>query len=259
MDELKNLTWSYSSMNLFENCPYGFKLTYIDRKKRVSNIFAEIGSATHAVFEDYFNDEAEIFELEDLFRKKYEYYVKSPVPKNLLKFNYEDKTIELISKYFRTIEINRDNYEPLCIEGKAEYKIYNVSIVVKPDLIVRRKSDNKVILYDYKTSKYDKEKHSGYAYQCSLYKHIWEQVSGIHVDEMAIIYVKELTKKRGEEPKNGKIVPLEYDEKVMDRFLYDISSIIAERDWKPKLEQFQCENICSVRNSCRYKENTFGL
>lgn len=233
-------------------------MMYIDKTKRESNIFGEVDNSVHSTFEAYFRNEIEIFELNKFFLEIYEDNVKSPVPQNLVKYNYEENNKTLISEYFKNTNFNKYDYEVLCIEDRIEYETYGVKIVVKPDLILRRLSDGKVILFDYKTSKYDKAKHSGYTYQCSLYKNLFEKVKGIMIDEMAIIYVKEKTKKRGETPVDGKTVEVVYDEKVLDRFLYDISNILAERDWKPNLDQFFCNSLCSVRSMCEQKQYTFG-
>jgi putative RecB family exonuclease len=256
---LKNMVYSYSSVSSFDTCPLSFKLMYLDKMKRESNIFGELGNATHSTFEAYFRDEAEIFELKELFLDNCKKQVKTPAPDSLLKYNYEENNINLISEYFSHTELDKSKYEVLCIEDKIEYEIHGIKIVIRPDLIVRRIEDEKVLLFDYKTSKYSKDSHAGYAYQCSLYKYIFEIVRGIHIDEMWIIYVKEKTKKRGQEPKDGKTVELLYDEKVMNRFLYDVSGILAERDWKANLDQFFCNSLCSVRKSCKQKEYTFGI
>jgi len=256
---LKNMTWSYSSVNTFETCPYSFKLTYLDREKRAENIFSQVGNSVHSTFEEYFKGEVEIFEMDNRFLENYQKYVKLSPPRMLLKYNYEEKNIDLISKYFRNMDLSREDFEVLCIEDKIEYAQDGIKIVVKPDLIVRRLSDGKVTLYDYKTSSYKKDSHSGYAYQCSLYACLYEKVKGVHIDEMNIIYVKEQTKRRGEQPKFGRIIPMVYDEKVLGKFYYGVSGILAEREWNPKLEQFFCNEICSMRKICGYKENTFGV
>ena len=255
---LKNMVYSYSSVNGFSTCKTMFKLTYLDKVKRVGNIFSEFGTAAHNVMEKLFSNECEVWDLNELFLDLYKETVVTPPPASLGQ-KYEEGMLDGLSKFFSTTNLNVDNYEVLCMEEKLEYAVDDINIVVKPDLILRRKSDGKVLLWDYKTSGYKKSSHEGYAYQCSLYAKIYELVKGIHVDELTILYFKETVKPRGKDLIYGKFVNMVYDESVLDIFISDVKKIRQEKAWDATPDQFFCCNICSVKTACEAKEHFFGV
>ena len=254
------MVWSYSSMNSFKTCKKMFFLSYIEKNKnRDGNLFACFGNLAHFVMEEYFKGNVEVYELDKLFKDNYDKFITYNAPVALQKFNYEDNTKDKLLKFFNSIEIDNLAYEPICMEDKIEYEIDGIKIVIKPDLIIRRKSDGKVILWDYKTSNYKKESHAEYAYQCSLYAKIYEIVTGIHVDEMNILYFKETVKPRGKPIIYGRFVPLEYDENVLERFISDVKDIFNAETWEANLDDFFCQNICSFRNgTCEEKALRYG-
>lgn len=252
---LNNMVWSYSSMNAFKTCPLSFKFSYLDKvKNREGNIFSELGNISHFVMEEYFKGNVEVYELDKLFIDNYDKFVTYNAPTALQKFNYEENTKDKLLKFFNNTDIDNLAYEPLCMEDKYLYEIEGIKIVIKPDLIIRRKADGKVILWDYKTSGYKKDSHAEYAYQCSLYAKIYEIVTGTHIDEMNILYFKETVKPRGKPIIYGRFVPLEYNENVLERFVSDVKKIFNAETWEANLDDFFCQNICSYRNgTCEEK------
>lgn len=260
LEILKNMTFSYSSMNAFKTCPLSFKFSYLDKvKNRDGNIFSDLGNLAHYVMEQYFKGEVEVYELDKLFKDNYDKFVTYNAPTALQRFNYEENTKDKMLKFFNNTDIDNSIYEILCMEDKVNYEIDGIKIVIKPDLIIRRKSDGRVILWDYKTSNYSKDSHAGYAYQCSLYAKIYEIVNGIHVDEMNILYFKETVKPRGKPLIYGRFISLEYDENVLEKFVSDVKDIFNAETWKANLDDFFCQNICGFRNgTCKEKEDRYG-
>ena len=50
--------WSISKLNTYDNCPYGYYKTYIDKDRGKDNIYSFAGSEIHDVIEDIYNDKA---------------------------------------------------------------------------------------------------------------------------------------------------------------------------------------------------------
>ena len=256
---LQNMKYSYSSVSGFFQCKLAFVYNYFYRVQRAENIFAQIGTVSHEVMEEYMAGNIEVFELEQYFRDKYAEKVTCSAP-SMLGQKFEESTIEKMTKFFSTTDFDRESYEILCMENKYEHVLDgDIKLVVKPDLIVRRKTDGKVILYDYKTSSYKKDSHAGYAKQCSLYKAIFEIVTGIHVDEMKILYFKETVKPRGKPLIYGRFIDLEYNENILEQFISDVKAIRAEKEWSASPDEFFCNNLCSARIMCDVKEKVFGF
>lgn len=247
-------------MNAFKTCPKMFDFSYLEKEKnRDGNLFSDFGNLSHFVMEEYFKGNVEVYELDKLFEDNYSKFITYNEPQILKKYNYEETTKQKLLKFFNNTDIDNLEYEPICMEDKIEYAVDGIKIVIKPDLIIRRKSDGRVILWDYKTSNYKKESHAEYAYQCSLYAKIYEIVKGIHIDEMNILYFKETVKPRGKPMIYGRFVPLEYDENVLERFVSDVKNIFNSETWDAKLDDFFCTNICSFRvKTCEDKINRYG-
>lgn len=241
--DAETFTYSYSSLSSFETCPYGFKRNYIDRQVQVGNFFAQFGSLVHSVFEAYLKGELEVFELSMKFSEEYPTAITIDPPPLIP--NMEENYIKSVKEFFEKTDFDAYKYEPICIEGKYNITIDGINLVVKPDAILRRKDDKKVILLDFKTSKYTKKKHDEYSVQMSLYAVLFEKITGIHIDETLILYVRE-----------GKFRPVKkIDENILDWVKDVVGQIRAEKEWVAKPdEEFYCSYICGVRNSCRFKK-----
>jgi len=260
---LKDMVWSYSSVGAYKQCPLSFQFMYLYKIQRANNIFAESGSAAHDVMEKIFSKEIEVFEAEHAFLEAYKKFVTCSPPPQLGQ-RYEENTIQKMRLFFSNLDIDVDDYEVLCMEDKYNYEVEDIKIVIKPDLIVRRKSDGKILLWDYKTSLYKKESHEGYAKQCSLYKRIYEEVTGNKIDEMSILYFKETSKVRKTKEKDGYVVygrfiDLEYIPEVLETFVEDVKKIRNESVWDANLDEFYCQSLCSARKVCDFKEKHFGF
>jgi CRISPR/Cas system-associated exonuclease Cas4 (RecB family) len=256
---LNKMVYSYSSVSGFETCPLMFEYQYFYKVQRLPNYFAQLGTLAHEIMEKYFREELEIFELSNEFKDKYDEVVTFPVPSSLGE-KFVDKTMEEMRLFFSTTTFDRNKYEVLCMEDKYVYEKDGIKIVAKPDLIIRNKETGEVILLDYKTSRYKKDSHSGYAQQLSLYKAIFESVKGIKINRMQILYFKESSKVRGEDRRiYGRFIDLEYNENILDEFMEKISLIKQEKEWVAKPDQFFCSFLCSARGVCDVKERTFGI
>jgi CRISPR/Cas system-associated exonuclease Cas4 (RecB family) len=245
-EKLKTMAFSHSSVNGFKQCPLMFKMTYFEKHEKKQNIYAQWGNLAHFVMESFLTGKIEVWELDTLYKDKYNDFVNVPAPVPLSK--YVQPTIEKFEKFFREFEMDLDEYEILSVEEKFETMIEDVKIVVKPDSILKRKSDGKIILYDYKTSSYKKESYESYCKQVSLYAAIYKMVTGRVIDECYILYLKD-----------GREKEVELDYNVVDEFTSTVKEIREEEDWEAKPEEFFCRNICSVRDSCEVKARKFGI
>ena len=65
------MTWSFSRLNSFDNCPYEWRLNYIDNEKRKDNFFAQFGSLCHGILEDYAKNKLSLFEVSDAYEDRF--------------------------------------------------------------------------------------------------------------------------------------------------------------------------------------------
>lgn len=248
---LDNLRFSFSSVSSFETCKLGFKLAYIDRKDREGSFYGDYGSFIHSIIEKYVKNELDISELLCYYTDHYQENVKTdpPIyPSTLGRDYYEDGF-----KFFKNFKFDTENYEFIFIEDSITYEYKDIKLIVKPDLVLKNKKTNKIILVDYKTSKlkgnsYDKKKIEGYKKQMLLYVYFIWQAKKIPIDSVSIWFVR-----------NNEVVSFDIDNyetiKNTEWFENTISKIKQESDWtanNSKSNKYFCENLCGTRKSCPY-------
>lgn len=241
---LDNMVWSFSSVNSYCTCPYAFKLSYINKKEKVNNAFAEFGSFVHSLLEKYFKGEIEFFELSQMYESEYDSNVTHEFPS--LKFcDLETKYYEDGINYLNSFEGIADNLQVVGVEQEINLKLNGKAFIGYIDLILKDTNDNKYIIVDHKSKgkfKSKKEKEH-YMYQLYLYS----------------VYIKE---KFGEYPKElkfnmfrtGTFETEQFDEKKLKKALnwfdFTIDLIYSDDTFIKIKDEFYCNNLCGVREHC---------
>lgn len=268
---LDDKTWSFSSVNSYENCPKCFYLLYLQDPplKKDQNAFAQWGSHGHSLFERYVDGELELYEMGETYEKEYDEKVTLRFPPNKyvdLNESYHDKGKE----YFETLEGFPDSWELVESEREIHLDIGGNTFIGFIDLIVKDKNTGRYIVVDHKSkSKFkNEEERDEYARQLYLYA----------------IYIKA---EYGEFPSHlifnmfraNDVVTIDFDKESLenavkwfvttiekikkdDKFL-DKIAIEYKKKGKPlkeyKKDNFFCSNLCSVRSYCNrsrcYKKN----
>lgn len=254
---IDNIVYSYSSVSNFENCKYGFKLTYIDALPRKNNFFAEFGLLVHECFEKYFLGEVDAFDLPSYYEDNFDQIVKTPPPPyplNMLE-TYKAKCLE----YFNNFSIERDDYEVILVEDKIEFSINGVAYVAKPDLVLKNKKTGRISMVDYKTSNpfwFDKKKGkevidnakiAGYHKQTYMYTYALKIGRNIQADEITLLF-----------PRAGREITIPWEEEkekeVIDWLTKTVEKIKNEEEFPyNNSSAYFCDNLCSVRAYCEYR------
>jgi len=117
---LNEITYSFSSVTTFENCPYGFKLAYIDAESREDNYWGQRGSLMHEVLEKYYSNELDFFELSEYYRKRYGDTITTTLPP-FIKTDYFSEDI----KFLDNLYFDMDQYEIIEVEEKQDLFLSN--------------------------------------------------------------------------------------------------------------------------------------
>ena len=182
---LDGITWSYSSVNLYNTCPGAFKFVYLDICEKTSNAFAEYGTFMHSLFERYFRGELEFFELSDAYEKGYENAVKTPFPYNRYA-DLDEKYYQSGLDYLNGFDglYNLYNYEVVDVERRFQAafrtrdKEYLFTGVI--DLVLKDGDGGYVILDHKSKSKFANRKElAEYARQLYLYAVYIESKYGV--------------------------------------------------------------------------------
>ena len=254
---LDTMTWSFSRLNSFYNCPYEWKLRYIDCNKSENGFFGEYGSLIHKILEKYEKGELSLFELNDYYGEHFSENVPHDAPPNKyvdIKQSYYEKGLD----YFNNIDLDLDKYEVLGVEKEVRFQIAGKDFVGYIDLLLKEKETGKIIILDHKSasikilkngkvSKSDQEHVREFIRQLCLYAIPIIEEYG-HVDELWWNLFKD---------KNLLKMPFnkeDYDEAI--QWAEDTLKLIeTEKEWLPNnSSSYYCNYLCGQRNNaCEYK------
>lgn len=248
------MTWSFSRLESFYQCPLAWRRTYIDCEPKCSNAFAEYGSCCHKLLEQYEKGEVDLFDLSDEYENRFQEEVVTDFPPNKytdLRESYYKKG----QRYFEEIDLPLYDIEILGIEEKINFTLCDKPFIGFIDLRYKDK-DGHIIFMDHKSAnitftkkglvtKGCTEKMTKYKYQQYLYTIPFIE-AGEKVDYLEWnffnnqkIYRVPWIKKEFEEAINWALKTIELIEK--------------EELWLPNNDWYFCHNLCDHRNYCEYK------
>ena len=242
---IEDMIWSFSRLSSFQQCPYQWKLQYIDCAKGENNAFAEFGLLSHKILEKYAKDELELFELSMVYDEKYDDFIEHKFPYN--------KHVDLNESYKKQGKDYFDNfsgfgdYEIISIEEEFEFVMDNIKIKGLLDLLVKDKDGNYHIIdhksSDPKSAKSAKAKE--YWKQMTLYA-IWVYVKyGVFPVKL---HINAFRKQQW--------FIIDFDENEIDKIkkwvIDTVDVILKEEEFLPKSDAYFCRNLCNFRNLCEY-------
>ena len=259
-DKIDRMTWSFSRINSYYQCPKMFYMTYIDKAESLDSAFAQWGSLCHELFEKYAKGELLEFELADAYDELYPEYMTERFPPNKwcdLNAKYYDNGKE----FFADFDGFPDNWEIIAAEQDILIEIGGVKVQGFIDLIVRDKNDGKLIVVDHKSKakfKNDEElEHYGYQlyfYSVWVHEHFGEWPKELIFNMFRIRDVKHITftqeglqKAIGWLEKN--VAEVYADEDFLDKVSIE-KNILPTQEPKNYRPDFFCQHLCGVRYHC---------
>lgn len=253
---LNGMTYSYSSINTYQQCPYAFKLSYLNNVPKVNNAFAQFGGFIHDILEKYFSGELMVWELSDYFKDNYGKKVRLTFPPNRyvdLAQSYYDFGLT----FFEDFDFPFEDYEIFSIEKTIKFASGKNKLTARPDLILTNRESGDKILFDYKTervktTKKDKSKQlEKVMRQMQLYVYALWVDSNIEIDEMRIWFVRDGIFHSEKVDAGNIAIAMAWVSETIDE-------IQSETEWSPtntKENEFFCRYLCGVRNHCKYIDN----
>lgn len=256
-NEIDKMVWSHSRLTTYEHCKYEFYLNYLINNPDLylceGNYYAEVGSFVHEIIEKIHNKELSLDEAPQYFVDHFDDNVFYRTKQSTMDKTYESCANYLAEEDFSWLE----NYEIIGVEQEVNFDIKGYKFVGFIDLLVRDKSDGKLIVIDNKSSEYPfrldgkvkaKVKLSFESYKQQMY-----------------LYSYAIKDKYGEYPKlimwnhfkDRKIATIPFDEKecnaAIEHILATIKDIENEDVFEATVDFFYCTHLCNFRNSCEYR------
>lgn len=252
---ISQMTWSYSRIRCFEDCPYKFFLTYVKCCEEEKRFFASYGSFVHAILASYLNGELCKAELAQFYLMHFKEEVLGKAPSGKVFARYFDDGY----RYFSDCEFNTEGI--LAVEEFRGFKIGEHSFVGVMDY-VRQNKDGSLVLGDHKSkdlkprthkrkpTKSDKELDT-YLEQLYLYCMPFKERFGKFPDFLEFNCFR-----------TGTVITepfsIETYKRVIEKFSAEPASIALNEHWNPNIEYFKCKYLCGKSNSCEYYQLNEG-
>lgn len=238
--------YSFSKLNAWWTCPYGFYQRYIEHKVGIGNAFASFGTLVHEIMEEYAKGKAELWDLPQIYEWRFDTSVPEKFPYNKyvdLRDSYYSQGLNFL-KNFQGYE----NVKVLGVEEEFALDIDDWQFNGIIDLVFQDEL-GRLIIRDYKSKasfKNEEEKRK-YARQLYLYALYVKQKYGRYPDELQFLMFRK--------QKDPVCIPFNIDD--LDEALQwakDTVRIIRNAfDYPAQCEEFYSENLCNHREYCPLK------
>lgn len=259
IEQVEKKDWSYSRTTCFGHCKYEFYLDYIINNDELylseSNYYAEVGTFVHEILAMIFQGKLDPNDSARYFIENYDKNVFYRVKKSTM-----DKTYDTCFEYFLNTDFSWiNNYEILGVEMEQHFTIEGYNFVGYIDLLLRDKSDGKIVVLDHKSAPYPMKINGeikknqlqsflSYKKQMYLYCNAIYQQFGEFPKEITWNHFKE-----GGKFATIPFVKEEYDEAIQ-WFINTIKAIEKEENFDATQDFFYCTNLCNFRHSCEYQD-----
>lgn len=249
------MTWSYSRLTSFSDCPYKWFLTYLYRDKngrklpKQSGFFAEFGSYVHLIMQMYLSGELKKSELSTYYVSHFAENVRSKAPNHKIHNNYFKQGFYYLDK------INFPDRKIVGVEESVEFMFAGKPWMGFIDVI---SDDNQLIITDHKSrtlkprsnrskkTKSDAEL-DDYLRQLYVYSAAVKQKFDRFPDVLEFNCFRSQT--MIQEPFNLKRFH-EVEQWAED----EIESITRNDNWEPRPEYWRCSYLCDMCKECEFSK-----
>lgn len=255
---ISTMTWSYSRLTCFEQCPYKFLLTYLHPSDERPQFFSDYGSFVHGLLEKYYHGELQWEELSSYYLIHFYRDVIGRAPSDKVFAGYFLKGLD----YFRHGQPPDKvlDMSVIGVEKEVHFDVGGYPFIGYIDLIGR--DQNGIIQVDHKSrelkprskrGKYTKgdELLDEYLRQLYLYSIPTFHEFGQYPDNLAFNCYRAQT-----------IVVEPFRQEMLrhaeEWAVHLIERIKGNNDWRPNLDYYTCTYLCGKHDSCEYYEMEFG-
>jgi len=253
MDEIE---FSFSTLHMYEQCPFAFYLKKICGEIGENNVYAEIGSLGHEWNERIFKKEMTVQEaLDDCIEN-----FNDMILEDISESSKEKKYIAMCDYFANFNENYEERYEILGVEKEFHWKIGKYKCIGFADLILKDRDSGKVFLVDHKSATHFIKKDGtplknqisnfeAYSKQMYMYADAMKKEYGFYPDFIVWNHFLD----------NGAITVIPFNEddcKSSLKWVKDtIRKIYKDADFVAGDENYiMCGSLCNYRNECDYKE-----
>jgi len=254
---IDTMVWSFSRLQSYHQCPYGFWLKYVQCNEGESNFFGQYGSFLHSILEKYEKGELSLFEISGYYEEHFNEAITCAAPSNKyvdVRQSYYEKGLE----YLDNIDLALDTYEILGVEKEVKFKIGGYELIGYIDLLLKDKKTGEIAVLDHKSASLKFKKNGDVSKTDE--GHVLSFKRQLYLYSIAVIeeYGKKPKFLKWNLFKEGKWLTVEFNDNEFEEAkkwaAATVKAIENETTWLPNPSKYFCWNICDMRNcACEYK------
>lgn len=245
---IDQMTWSYSRIKAFDDCPYRFFLKYIYEADKAPKFFASYGSFMHKLIEQYYKQEITKEQMVFEFATRFDSEIHGLRPNEGTVKKYIKSGIQYLANF------SPFEYKMLDVEKKVKFSIKDFSFVGIIDFLGTKNGE--LYLVDNKSR--DLKPRSSRKMPTKNDKEIDIMLRQLY------IYSKAIKEEYGAFPKalcfncfkSGVFIKEPFSEMAYSESIEwahnKIIEISSTNDFVPNRNYFSCRFICDVSDDCCY-------
>ena len=246
------MTWSYSRINTFLQCPYQFFLKYIDCAEEAPMFFSEYGSLIHDIFASYYSGRTSKQESLNDFLIRFPSEAIGAYPSEAIRRSYFEQGIESIKALSPISGCVISTEQPVRFSDDGKEFIGFIDMIYEDDnralCILDHKSRSLKPRSNRKKKTKTDEELDQYLRQLYLYSIPFTNVFGKTPAFLEFNCYR--TGVRIREPFCADAL------NETKRWAHDtIDAISRENDWRPNLDFWRCKYLCGFHDQCEYAQS----
>lgn len=251
--ELNKVTWSFSTLHQYEQCPYAFYLKKIDRTEvNEGNFYSEAGGFMHEILEKIFSNKITLDKAIDYFTDNYSNAIVYPARRSTVEKKYSQGL-----DYLASLDLNdMVQYEILGVEKEVRFELDGYKFIGFIDLLIRNKTTKEIIIVDHKSSdhflkkdgtplKNQKDNFEAYSKQMYLYSKAVYDEYGKYPTRIVWNHFYDMQVTNIPFNKDDYDAALQWAVEI-------IRKIYADSEFNAVNNYMMCGVLCGYRNSCCY-------
>lgn len=245
---IEDMTWSYSRVSSFDDCPYKWFMRYIGGEKETPMFYSSYGKFMHELLAEHYSDGVSPETLKMKFLFGFRDRVRGDRPSDRIVTNYVESGV----RYFESFEPLP--YEPIATEKFVVFTVGDHPFIGYIDLLARE--GDTLVVADHKSRKLSPRS-----------KRKKPTAKDAELDEMLrqlYLYAEAVKQELGVFPtklvfncfREGKVVEEPFDpdahKRTLDWALETIERIENAESFPPHPDFFRCRNLCGLHDECVY-------
>lgn len=248
---LDDLNWSFSNLKTFTQCPFEWRLKYLDAEEGIENIYGQFGTVCHKVLENFFTGKCSVENMKNQFEVLFR---KSVILNGSRDEERSEKLHQIGILYFSNFSKQMFPIKRVVgVEKKIDCDFYGKKFIGFIDLVYIDNDDRLVVL-DHKTAESPLNKNGSikkakikdydfYKKQLYIYCMGIKKLYNRYPDKIGWNFIR-----------SGDLHIIDFNKEDYEEsceWAMNVIDNIYDTDKFQKNEQyFYCNNLCRFRNIC---------